>query len=88
MGHLGMSATATLLDGLLSEAETAHELGRCRRTLKRWRNLREGPPFIRVGRQIYYRREAVRDWLISREDTARPIRTIAVRRRGLKEEAA
>jgi hypothetical protein len=60
-------STTPVLDGLLSEDETARELGRCRRTLKRWRDLREGPPFIRVGRQILYRREAVRDWLISRE---------------------
>jgi hypothetical protein len=60
-------STTHVLDGLLSEDETARELGRCRRTLKRWRDLREGPPFIRVGRQILYRREAVRDWLISRE---------------------
>ena len=62
---------ATLLDGLLTEDETARELGRCRRTLKRWRVLREGPPFIPIGRQIFYRREAVRAWLLSREHAAR-----------------
>jgi hypothetical protein len=60
-------STATLLDGLLTEDETACELGRCGRTLKRWRNLREGPPFIRIGRQVFYRRDAVRAWLLSRE---------------------
>ena len=76
------------LDGLLPEDETARELGRCPRTLKRWRDLREGPPFIRIGRQIFYRREAVRDWLLSRENPAHPTRTVATRRRGLAEEAA
>jgi hypothetical protein len=60
-------STTTLLDGLLTEDETARELGRCPRTLKRWRALREGPPFIRLGRQIVYRRDAVRAWLVSRE---------------------
>jgi hypothetical protein len=60
-------STSTLLDGLLTEDETARELGRCRRTLKRWRDLREGPPFIRIGRQIFYRRDAVRAWLLGRE---------------------
>jgi hypothetical protein len=60
-------STSTLLDGLLTEDETARELGRCRRTLKRCRDLREGPPFIRIGRQIFYRRDAVRAWLLGRE---------------------
>ena len=81
-------STTTLLDGLLPEDQTARELGRCPRTLKRWRNLREGPPFIRIGRQIFYRREAVRDWLLSREHAAQPLRMVAGRRRGLEEEAA
>jgi hypothetical protein len=64
--------TPTLLDGLVSEADTARELGRCPRTLKRWRSLREGPPFIRIGRSVFYRREAVRAWLLDREHTNHP----------------
>ena len=62
-----MSVATTLLADVLTEDEAARELGRCPRTLKRWRDLREGPPFIRIGRQVLYRREAVRDWLVSRE---------------------
>jgi hypothetical protein len=73
---------------LLTEGEAARELGRCARTLKRWRDLREGPPFIRVGRQILYRRDAVRAWLLSHEQNVQPIRPPDARRRGLKEEVA
>jgi len=54
-------------DDYYSEATLANELGCHKRTLKRWRNLHEGPPHTTIGRAIYYRREAVRDWLISRE---------------------
>ena len=56
----------TLQDNI-PEQELADELGRTVRTLQRWRSERTGPPFIRLGRQILYRREAVREWLKSLE---------------------
>jgi predicted DNA-binding transcriptional regulator AlpA len=36
-------------------------------SLYRWRVRREGPPAIRVGRHLRYRREAVLSWLHERE---------------------
>jgi DNA-binding transcriptional MerR regulator len=55
-------------DPLLREEEAAQELGRTVRTLRRWRrDLRLGPPTISLGRQRYYRRSALRQWLLSRE---------------------
>ena len=59
-----------LLDDLMSDDECAAELGRNARTLKRWRDLRQGPPYLRIGRQIYYRRQAVRDWFRRSEQPA------------------
>lgn len=59
--------TNPLLDGFLTEDECARELGRNPRTLRRWRDLRQGPPVTKLGRQTLYRREAVRAWLLSRE---------------------
>src|SRR5262245_1308191 len=56
-----------VLEGLITEAETARELNRCARTLKRWRSARTGPPFIRIGTEVYYRREAVRAWVLAQE---------------------
>jgi hypothetical protein len=54
-------------DPLLQENEAAAELHRHPRTLKRWRVLGEGPPYTRVGRGLYYRRSALRKWLLSQE---------------------
>ncbi|MES1953530.1 helix-turn-helix transcriptional regulator [Salinisphaera hydrothermalis] len=58
---------ATILDDKLTESELAEELGRGIRTIRLWRSRRTGPPFIRLGRQILYRRQAVQDWLASLE---------------------
>jgi hypothetical protein len=55
-------------DELLTEDETIAEVGvRCTRTLRRWRDLRQGPPHLRIGRKIYYRRGALQQWLLARE---------------------
>ena len=60
-------AIEKILDGHLSENETAEQLGVCIRTLKRWRSLKEGPPVTRIGRRVMYRRAAVTRWLEKRE---------------------
>lgn len=52
---------------LISEADYAAERGVSLRTIQRERTLRIGPPFIRLGRKIYYRREAIRQWLLAQE---------------------
>lgn len=57
----------TLKDDLLEPEQLAAELETTRRTLDRWHARRIGPPRIQVGRKIYYRRDAVRDWLLANE---------------------
>jgi hypothetical protein len=54
-------------DPLLDEHEAATQIKKCDRTLKRWRDLGEGPAYCRIGRQIFYRRSAIRQWLLARE---------------------
>ncbi len=49
----------------------AKNLGVSTRTLDRWHSLRIGPPRTVIGKTILYRREAVSEWLRSREDGAR-----------------
>ena len=56
-----------LNEDLLTPDEFAQELDTPRRTIDRWHSRRIGPPRIKVGRKVYYRREAVRDWLLSNE---------------------
>lgn len=55
------------LEGYLSEAEYARRRGVSLRTCQRDRQLRQGPPYVQFGRRIYYRVEAVRDWLVRHE---------------------
>jgi predicted DNA-binding transcriptional regulator AlpA len=47
----------------------AAELGVSWRTLHRWHVERLGPPRVVVGRTVLYRRESVRQWLLSREES-------------------
>jgi hypothetical protein len=50
-----------------SENELAEELERSSRTLARWRAARIGPPYVVIGRRVFYRRTAVAEWLLKRE---------------------
>lgn len=52
---------------LLSTAALAAELDIHPGTLANWRVTGGGPPFIRVGGAIRYRREAVDAWMRDRE---------------------
>ena len=55
------------LNELLSEAEYAAERGVSVRTIQRERALRVGPPFIKIGRQVYYRPAAIEAWILNME---------------------
>jgi hypothetical protein len=56
-----------LLDGWLNRAELAPELALSVDTLQRWETRRMGPPCVRVGRKVLYRKHAVREWLCEQE---------------------
>jgi hypothetical protein len=60
------------IPGYTDERQTAEELGVGVRTLRKWRQLRIGPPYIEVGRQIHYGDESRAAWLKSRE--VQPVR--------------
>ena len=52
---------------LLSEAAYAKARGVSIRSIQRERAQRIGPPFIRLGRRIFYRPESIEAWLIAQE---------------------
>jgi hypothetical protein len=56
-----------LLEGIISEREFAAQLGISVRTAQRARQLRISPPYFAIGRRVFYRVAAVRDWLAARE---------------------
>jgi hypothetical protein len=58
---------AKLLSGWISRLDLALEFGVTVETLRRWEGLRFGPPCVRAGRKVYYRRDAVQDWLTQQE---------------------
>ena len=39
-------------------------------TLRRWEAQRIGPPSVRAGRKVFYRRAAVEEWLEEQEQSA------------------
>jgi hypothetical protein len=54
------------LNNLLDERELSLLLGRAVSSLQKDRLRGDGVPFIRVGRQVRYRRADVESWLASR----------------------
>lgn len=66
----GQDSGAGLLDDWMGRDELARELTVSVDTLSRWETRRIGPPCVRVGRKVLYRRGAVQDWLRSQEDRA------------------
>ena len=57
------------LEGFISEEDYAARRGVSIRTCQRDRQLRQSPPYVLIGRRVYYRIEAVRNWLVARERT-------------------
>jgi hypothetical protein len=55
------------IPGYTPEAETAEELNISVRTLRKWRQLCIGPPWVEIGRQIHYSDERRAEWIKSRE---------------------
>jgi hypothetical protein len=55
------------IQDLITESDYAAARGVSLRTVQRERAQRIGPPFIKLGRNIYYRPQAIEQWLIDKE---------------------
>ena len=51
------------LSDYMTRDELARDLKRHPRTLKRWHLQRKGPPYIRIGKTVLYKKSAVAEWL-------------------------
>jgi len=63
----GPSNGKNFLEGHMSEDEYAKQRGVSKRTCQRDRQLRQAPPYVVVGRRVYYRIDAAKEWLLARE---------------------
>ena len=61
------TTSAALLSGWISRKHLADALCLTVDTLGRWEARRFGPPCVRAGRMVHYRRRVVQDWLGAQE---------------------
>jgi hypothetical protein len=54
---------STLLSEMFTRQQLAVELQLTCDTLCRWETRQIGPPCTRIGRRVFYRRDAVESWL-------------------------
>jgi hypothetical protein len=59
--------TTDILAGYMPEDQIAEARGVVKRTLRLERQRGDGPPFVKMGKQILYPVEGFREWLKSRE---------------------
>ncbi len=62
----------SLLSDWISREHLAEDLMLRPDTLSRWEARREGPPCMRIGRKVFYRRSSVEQWLLNREQSRAP----------------
>jgi hypothetical protein len=70
------SAAQRLLEGYASEEEMAEARSLTKRTLRAERQRGDGPPWVRISRQIYYPEEGWRSYLKMKEQRALRVRKI------------
>lgn len=52
-------------DDLLTVDQAAEAIGVSKSTLQRWRTYGGGPPFVKFGAHVYYKRASVKAWFDS-----------------------
>jgi hypothetical protein len=67
--HPQQARPAPLLSEMYTRQQLAVELGFTCDTLCRWEARQIGPPCTRIGRRVFYRRDAVEAWLLEQENT-------------------
>jgi hypothetical protein len=63
-----------ILSEYLTKEDLAAQLNRSIRSLDRWALNGDGPPYVRIGRRILYRREAILEWLKGLETTPKNLK--------------
>jgi predicted DNA-binding transcriptional regulator AlpA len=61
-----MATANNTLETLLNEHDVSHITGLSVASVRRWRLLRQGPKYLKIGAAVRYRIEDVRAWLGTR----------------------
>lgn len=61
-----MASMNNPLGSLLNEYDVARITGLSVASVRRWRQLRQGPPFLKIGSAVRYRPQDVTSWLEAR----------------------
>jgi predicted DNA-binding transcriptional regulator AlpA len=64
--RIEMATATTTLEALLNEHDVARITGLSVASVRRWRLLRQGPKYIKIGATVRYRPEDISAWLESR----------------------
>ena len=67
-----MSTNHSAFERLLNDHEVAALVGVSVATVRRWRLLRRGPRYLRIGVLIRYRPDSIRQWLDARPTGGAP----------------
>jgi predicted DNA-binding transcriptional regulator AlpA len=59
-------ATPNTLEELLNEHDVARVTGLSVASVRRWRLLRQGPRYLKIGSAVRYRTEDISAWLATR----------------------
>jgi predicted DNA-binding transcriptional regulator AlpA len=54
------------IEGLLNETDVARIIGLSMASVRRWRLLRQGPRYLKIGAAVRYKHEDISAWLESR----------------------
>ena len=61
-----MSTAAESIEKLLNEREVAVITGLSVASVRRWRLIRQGPKYLKIGSAVRYKPEDLADWLQTR----------------------
>jgi predicted DNA-binding transcriptional regulator AlpA len=61
-----MGAIHNIIENLLNEYDVARITGLSVASVRRWRLLRQGPKYLKIGAAVRYKPEDIADWLKSR----------------------
>jgi predicted DNA-binding transcriptional regulator AlpA len=61
-----MAPTSNPLQELLTERDVARIIGLSVASVRRWRLLRQGPRYLKIGSAVRYKPEDISEWLESR----------------------